>query len=225
MAYAVFLPPVLIFSALLIKVYIEESGSILFHLNMLASVLLSIIILTLKGLDLKYRAIFGIVISAVVSFIIYPKLKTEAFYGESTIVKLSELTLEKVKLFEPDSTAVAINKEITPEKILVFSFVGCKPCKDLKNTLLKISANDSLLKKRLIFITNGQLSTFQQYLDHEQYAGIRNYYDSAGIMSDKYVPENQFPVTYILKNNATAIKYPGFNYSNKKIIYELIKKN
>lgn len=224
-SYMFLLIPIICFSALLLRDFIATNDHIYYNFNMLASVIISIVLLALVGVGLKYRAAAGVLMSGIAAFVVQPKLEGNLFFSESSVIKSGSIKVDNAKLLMSDSLPVELSAVLSPGKILVFSFVGCKPCKELKKTLLDFSSEDSQLKKRLIFITNGRISSFEQFKKYDQYPGISNYYDSAGILSDQYVPESLFPVTCILKENGTVLKYPGFTYTNKNIIYEIIKKN
>lgn len=224
-AFAFLLIPHINFSALLLRDFITTNDHIYYNFNMLASVIISFALLALVNVDLKYRAAAGVLLSGIAAFVILPKLEVDKLFSESLVIQSAKINAANARLLNPDSLPVNLKTVVGHGKVLVFSFVGCKPCKDLKKTLSDFCADDSQLKKRLIFITNGRISSFEQFKKYDQYAGISNYYDSAGILSDQYVPESLFPVTCILKENGTVLKYPGFTYTNKNIIYEIIKKN
>jgi hypothetical protein len=225
-AYPVFVVPVIIFSLLFIENTILTGNRIFYDLNIFVSVVIALIIICLKGISLKYRLFIGVFLSVFSAYIITPKMDADLYFDNSSKVNIGVLPIDKAHIKKDNGNEINKRDVLKSQNIIVFSFVGCKPCRDLKNALINYSKLDSSLKKRLVFITNGRLSTFEDFKNYEQYAGVNCYYDSAGIMSDKYVPESSFPVLYLIKDNKNAMKYPGipFGKTNKDILYDIISK-
>jgi cytochrome oxidase Cu insertion factor (SCO1/SenC/PrrC family) len=225
-AYPVFVVPVIIFSLLFIRNNVLTGDKLFYDLDMFVSVVIALVIVCLKGVSLKYRLFIGVFLSIFSAYIITPKMDADLYFENSSKVNIGALPIDKAHIKKDDGNEINKRDVLKTQNIIVFSFVGCKPCRDLKNVLINYSKQDSSLKKRLVFITNGRLSTFEDFKNYEQYAGVNCYYDSAGIMSDKYVPESSFPVLYLIKDNKNAMKYPGipFGKTNKSILYDIISK-
>ncbi len=225
-AYPVFVLPVSIFSLTFIKQTIMTGDKLFYDFDMLASVVIALIIVCLRGVSLKYRLFIGVFLSVFIAYIVETKMDADLYLDNSSKVNIGALPIDKAHIKKDAGNEINKRDVLKSQNIIVFSFVGCKPCRELKNALINYSKLDSSLKKRLVFITNGRLSTFEDFKNYEQYAGVNCYYDSAGIMSDKYVPESSFPVMYIIKDSITGLKYPGipFGKTNKDILYDIISK-